>query len=79
MALYRTLEAALAARGAPRPSSHTPREHAATLLARGFRGAETVVAVTDRYNEARFGTTTVGDAEMQALESRVAALHRGPE
>jgi transglutaminase-like putative cysteine protease len=79
IALYRTLEAALAARGAPRPSSHTPREHAATLVARGFRGAETVVAVTDRYNEARFGTTTVGDAEMQALESRVAALHRGPE
>lgn len=76
VALYRLLEAALAARGVPRPPNHTPREHAASLAARAFVGADTVAEVTARYNEARFGTTTLSEADLVALESRVTLLAR---
>ncbi len=76
VALYRMLEAALASRGAPRPPNHTPREHAEALVSRAFRGADTVVAVTARYNEARFGTTTLTDAELASLEAQVTSLAR---
>ncbi|MBX7196541.1 MAG: transglutaminaseTgpA domain-containing protein [Sandaracinaceae bacterium] len=74
VALYRLLEAALAARGVPRPSHRTPLEHAASLAAQGFADAELVDKITHRYNEARFGTTELGLAEIAALEQRVRLL-----
>lgn len=74
VALYRSLEAAMAERGVPRPPQRTPHEHAAALASASFAGADLVTLVTDRYNEARFGTTELDSAEIAALESRVRAL-----
>ncbi len=74
MALYRLLEAALAERGVPRPAHRTPREHADALASRAFEGAELVSQVTDRYNEARFGTTDLAATEIAALEAQVRTL-----
>lgn len=74
VALYRRLELALAARGVPRAPHHTPREHAEVLATAGFSGAETVLTVTQRYNDARFGTATVSAAELARLEVAVRAL-----
>jgi transglutaminase-like putative cysteine protease len=76
VALYRLLEAAMAERGVPRPAHRTPREHADALAASSFAGAALVATVTDRYNEARFGTTELGVAEIAALEAQVRALAR---
>jgi hypothetical protein len=76
VALYRSLEAAMARRGVPRPSHRTPREHADALAASSFEGAELVGTVTDRYNEARFGTTELGTHEIEALEAQVRTLAR---
>jgi MYXO-CTERM domain-containing protein len=76
VALYRLLEAAMAERGVPRPAHRTPREHADALAASSFAGAALVATVTDRYNEARFGTIELGVAEIAALEAQVRALAR---
>jgi hypothetical protein len=82
VALYRALEAALAARALARPASRTPLEHAADLAARGFEHAALVRRVTERYNEARFGTLELTATELASLEAEVAALSadrdRGP-
>ncbi|GAB4197220.1 MAG: hypothetical protein OHK0013_05160 [Sandaracinaceae bacterium] len=74
VALYRSLEAALAAHGVPRPASCTPLEHAAHLSAIGFAHASLVRRITERYNDARFGMAELSAAELEALEEDVARL-----
>ncbi len=74
VALYRRLERVLAGRGRPRPPARTPSEHAALLEAEGFEGADVVLRVTRRYNEARFGPLPMSEAELDELERAVRAL-----
>lgn len=77
IALYRRLEAALAARGVPRPETRTPAEHVAALAARGFDRLDVVRTVTERYNAVRFGDATPSDEELARLERLVDELARG--
>ncbi len=74
VALYRELEAALAARGRPRPAGRTPLEHVQDLEAGGFAGVDIVRAVTDRYNEARFGRVALSADEIGRLVEAVRRL-----
>jgi len=74
VALYRQLEAALAARGRPRPAGRTPLEHVEDLEGSGFAGADVVRVVTDRYNEARFGRVVLSADEIGRLTDEVRRL-----
>jgi transglutaminase-like putative cysteine protease len=53
--LYRAVDAALAQRGAPRPSGTPPLTHARGLERLGHPAAEAALRLTERYLEARFG------------------------
>lgn len=70
LAIFRRLEAILAARGRARPRQTTPREHARALEAEGFAGASDVRAITERYLEVRFGGAAITPAEIAALRAR---------
>jgi hypothetical protein len=72
--LYRQLEAALAARGVPRPSGTPPRAHAAALAAMGHPVGEEALALTERYLAARFGRDTLSADERKDYVRRVRML-----
>jgi hypothetical protein len=72
--LYRQLEAALAARGVPRPTGTPPRAHAVALAAMEHPvGAETL-ALTELYLAARFGGVTLSSEERRDFARRVRAM-----
>jgi hypothetical protein len=72
--LYRQLEAALAARGVPRPTGTPPRAHAASLVAMGHPVGEEALALTERYLASRFGNDVLSLEERRDFTRRVRAL-----
>jgi transglutaminase-like putative cysteine protease len=72
--LYRQLEAALVARGVPRPSGTPPRAHAVALAAMGHPLGAEAVALTELYLAARFGGASLGAEERRDFARRVRAL-----
>jgi protein-glutamine gamma-glutamyltransferase len=72
--LYRQLEAALAARGVPRPIGTPPRAHAAALAAMEHPVGEEALALTELYLTARFGRATLSADERREYARRVRAL-----
>lgn len=76
--LYRVLDAALALRGAPRPSGTPPLTHARALLALGHPVAEPVVQLTERYLRARFGHEGFSLDERRDFLRQVRDLARPP-
>lgn len=69
--LYRTLEVALATQGIPRPPSMPPLRHAEELAARQHPLAETILELTNRYIEARFGGVSIDEPSQRDYERRV--------
>lgn len=69
--LYRTLELALATQGVPRPPSLPPLRHAEDLVGRQHPLADDILALTNRYLEARFGGVQIEEAEQRDFERRV--------
>ena len=72
--LYRELERALKKRGRPRPSSHTPSEHADALRREGFPSADAVAEVTHRYVGARWGAEPLDPKEIARLKALIARV-----
>jgi protein-glutamine gamma-glutamyltransferase len=72
--LYRQLEAALAARGVPRPTGTPPRAHAFALAAMGHPVGEEALALTERYLAARFGPDSLSPDDRRDYIRRVRAL-----
>ncbi|MET0794037.1 MAG: transglutaminaseTgpA domain-containing protein [Polyangiaceae bacterium] len=72
--LYRQLEAALAARGVPRPTGTPPRAHAASLAGMGHPTGEEALALTELYLAARFGRDTLDADQRRDFSRRVRAL-----
>jgi transglutaminase-like putative cysteine protease len=70
-ALYRTLDAALAAQGLSRPMSLPPLRHAEGLIARNHPLAGETIALTAIYLETRFGHAPLTDAVKRDFEHRV--------
>ena len=77
VALYKQLEAAMAARGVPRPPSTPPLKHAKALAALEHPIAEEVGALTRRYLEARFGELTLSEADRKDFARRVREIRTG--
>ncbi|HOU93479.1 MAG TPA: transglutaminase domain-containing protein, partial [Polyangiaceae bacterium] len=76
VALYRALEAALAASGVPRQASTPPLAHARALLALGHPSAPEILDLTSLYLEARFGGRPLDDAQRRAFLRRVKLLRQ---
>ncbi len=72
--LYRQLEAALAARGVPRPTGTPPRAHALSLAAMGHPVGSEALALTELYVAARFGRETLSPDERREFARRVRVL-----
>ncbi|MEO8906041.1 MAG: DUF3488 and transglutaminase-like domain-containing protein [Polyangiaceae bacterium] len=72
--LYRQLEAALAARGVPRPTGTPPRAHAAALAAMGHPVGSEALALTERYLAARFGGSPLTLDERREFARRVRSV-----
>ncbi|HEY8077929.1 MAG TPA: DUF3488 and transglutaminase-like domain-containing protein, partial [Labilithrix sp.] len=70
-ALYRSLEIALATHGISRPASLPPLKHAEELAAKLHPLADDVLALTNRYLDARFGGQTLDDSAQRDFEQRV--------
>lgn len=70
-ALYRTLEIALATQGVPRPVSLPPLRHAEELKGRGHPLAESILDLTNRYLETRFGGVPMDERAQRDFERRV--------
>jgi transglutaminase-like putative cysteine protease len=70
-ALYRTLELALATQGIPRPPALPPLRHAEELALRNHPLADSVLDLTNRYIEARFGGLTIDEGARRDYERRV--------
>ncbi|MBX3204557.1 MAG: DUF3488 domain-containing protein [Labilithrix sp.] len=70
-ALYRTLELALATQGVPRPASLPPLRHAEELVGRRHPLADSILELTNRYLEARFGGVQIDESEQRDFERRV--------
>ena len=77
VALYQELERVLAARGAARPPTRTPREHAESLRDAGFAQSAAVAEITERYLEARFGAVAIPTPELRRLRDAVRTIARG--
>lgn len=75
--LYRSLEAALAAHGVPRPSSTPPLAHARALAEAGHPVGPEAVALTRLYLQARFGRQPLNSVASAEFEHRVKALRIG--
>jgi hypothetical protein len=73
---YRSLEAALAARGIARPPSAPPLVHAMALQHAGHPLGAEVVALTRIYLEVRFGGRTLTDALRADFARRVENLRK---
>jgi protein-glutamine gamma-glutamyltransferase len=76
--LYRAVDAALALRGAPRPSGTPPLTHARALAALGHPAADTALQLTDRYLRARFGNEAFSVEERREFLRQVRELSRAP-
>jgi transglutaminase-like putative cysteine protease len=76
--LYRALDAALAARGAPRPVGTPPLTHARGLAALGHPVADATLRLTERYLEARFGKEPFSLDERRDFLRQVRELARPP-
>jgi protein-glutamine gamma-glutamyltransferase len=74
VALYRSLEAALAQLGAARPPSVPPLAHALALEAMGHPAGAEARALTEIYLEARFGGVELGDEARRHFTHRVREL-----
>lgn len=73
-ALYRMLEAALSAQGITRPAALPPLRHAEDLTARAHPLGTEVLALTQRYLQARFGDEPISETEAKNFERRVREL-----
>lgn len=71
VALYRTLEAAMAARGVPRVPSTPPLTHAEALAALGHPIAPEVLALTQRYLEVRYAGRPLSEQDRKDFSRRV--------
>jgi transglutaminase-like putative cysteine protease len=76
--LYRALDAALALRGAPRPSGTPPLTHARALAMLGHPVAEVATQLTERYLKARFGSDPFSLDERRDFLRQVRDLARPP-
>jgi protein-glutamine gamma-glutamyltransferase len=76
--LYRALDAALALRGAPRPSGTPPLTHARMLAVLGHPVAEAATLLTERYLRARFGNEPFTLEERREFLRQVRDLSRPP-
>ena len=72
--LYRALDAALALRGAPRPSGTPPLTHARGLASLGHPVATPVLRLTERYLRARFGKEAFSNDERREFLREVREL-----
>lgn len=70
-ALYRHLELALALQGIARPPAVPPLRHATELASRRHPLADTVLDLTNRYLEARFGGAVIDEPEQREYERKV--------
>jgi transglutaminase-like putative cysteine protease len=70
-ALYRGLEVALAMQGIARPPSLPPLRHAEDLVSRQHPLADSVLDLTNRYLEARFGGLQIDENGQRDYERRV--------
>jgi transglutaminase-like putative cysteine protease len=79
-ALYRTLELALASQGIPRPLALPPLRYAEELNARKHPLGTSVLELTTRYLEARFGGVALDDGGQREFERKVKEirLYRPP-
>ena len=77
--LYLKLEAALQARGLPRPPGTPPRTHAEALAEAGHPVGREVLELTDFYLDVRFGGRPLDLADERAFRARVAELRRGED
>jgi transglutaminase-like putative cysteine protease len=72
--LYRQLEAALVARGVPRPAGTPPRAHALVLVAMGHPIGREALALTECYLATRFGGVVLDPERRLEFARRVRAL-----
>lgn len=80
-ALYRNLELALALQGIPRPPSLPPLRHAEELVSRHHPLAESILDLTNRYLEARFGGVQIDEGGQRDYERKVKEIrsYKQPE
>ncbi len=74
--LYKSLDAALAMRGAPRPSSTPPLAHARSLAAIGHPTGPEALSLTELYVRVRFGGRPLTEADKRDFMRRVKALRQ---
>jgi hypothetical protein len=77
VALYRTLDAAMAARGAPRFPSTPPLAHAQALEALGHPMAREVLSLTQHYLEVRYAGRPLTETDRRDFARRVRELRQG--
>ncbi len=77
--LYLKLEAALVARGVPRPVGTPPRTHAEALVGAGHPVGPEALALTDIYLDVRFGGSSLDPATERDFRARVHQLKRPGE
>jgi hypothetical protein len=70
-ALYRSLEVALALQGIPRPPSLPPLRHAQDLAKQQHPLAGSILTLTNRYIEARFGGVVIDEGAHRDYERRI--------
>jgi LPXTG-motif cell wall-anchored protein len=70
-ALYRALEMALATQGIPRPPALPPLRHAEDLTARQHPLGRSILDLTNRYLEARFGGEVLDESAQREFEKKV--------
>lgn len=71
---YRRLLRVLERRGVPKPAWRPPLDHAVTLASADPDSAATVDDVARAYYAARFGGRTLSDAQVAAIDARLAEL-----
>jgi len=76
--LYRSLDAALAQRGAPRPVGTPPLTHVKSLALLGHPVAEPALRLTERYLRARFGSEAFSGDERREFLRQVRELAKAP-
>jgi transglutaminase-like putative cysteine protease len=74
--LYRSLDAAMAVHGVPRPSGTPPLTHAQALVQLGHPIASEVLALTEQYLAVRFGGAELTDDDRRQFALRVRALRQ---
>lgn len=78
VALYRSLDAAMAARGAPRVPSTPPLTHAEALAGLRHPMAPEVLDLTERYLEVRYAGRTLSEHDRREYARRVRELRAPP-